>query len=461
MASTTKKLGRDLTEGSVGRNLLLFVLPIVLTNLVQQLYSMVDLMVIGQYVGNAGTVGVSTGGEVSDFLTPVATAFATAGQIYIAQLAGAREYEQQKKAIGTFISMMMGMSVIFMVLSIAFNTQILNMLNCPTEDGAFQQAQSYLIITAMGLPFIFGYNCVCGILRGMGESKQPLEFIIAAAVVNIVLDLLLVVVIPMEAAGTAIATAVSQLASLIAAFICMYQYREQIDFSLKPSYFKVDKTSFKVIFGLGFPQACRSILVRISMVWVNAQVNAFGIVESSTNSIGNKLQKFLEIFSSSISQAAGAMIGQNLGAKKHDRAVKVVLWSAASTIAVAACISLIVWAFPHALFGLFTKDPDVLAMGVMYLNIMIIHFFASAVTSSFQALVVGSGNATLNFVIGILDGVVCKIGFSLIFLYAFTWNNAVYAYWWGTAVSRILPGAICIIYLLRGTWKNRTLVKNK
>lgn len=455
--TAAKKVGRDLTTGPIFNSLLAFVGPIILTNLIQQVYSMVDLMVIGKYVGNIGTVGVSTGGEIADFLTPVATAFATAGQIYIAQLAGARRVNEQKKAIGSFITLMMLMSLVFAAITIGFCTPILQLLNCPKE--AMSSAQQYMILTGIGVPFIFGYNAVCGVLRGMGESKRPMIFIIVAAVVNIFLDVLLVAVIPMEAAGTAIATTVSQLASFVAALVYMYKNRETFDFEFKLSYFKIEKESTIIILKLGVPQAIRSVLVRVSMLWVNSSVNAYGMVESGTNSVGNKLQKFLEIYSSSMSQAAGAMIGQNIGGKKYDRAKKVVYCALGSCLIVAGIISLIVFLFPRAVFGIFTSDEAVLDMGVVYLHIMIIHFFASAVTSSFQSMVIGSGNATLNFLIGIMDGVICKIGLSIVFVNFF--DMGVYGYFWGTALSRIIPGLMCMFYFLGGTWKNSGLLKKK
>ena len=456
-AATVKRVGRDLTTGSVTKGVFLFVGPVILTNLIQQVYSMVDLMVIGKFVGNIGTVGVSTGGEIADFLTPVATAFALAGQIYIAQLAGAKRYDELKESVGSFLSLMLGMAAFFAIVSIVFCNQTLAMLNCPTE--AIPSARAYMIITSIGYPFIFGYNAVCGVLRGMGESKRPLIFIIVAAVANIFLDLLLVVVFKWDAAGTAIATVASQMASFVAAFIYMYRIRDAISFQLKLSYFKMKKEPILIILKLGVPQAVRSILVRVSILWVNASVNSYGLVASGTNSVGNKLQKFLEIFSSSMSQAGGVAIGQNLGAKKYDRAKKVVYVELVSTLMIAAIISVIVFLFPKALFGIFTNDADVLEMGVSYLKIMIIHFFVSAVVSSFQSMVVGSGNATLNFLIGILDGVVCKIGLSVLFVAI--WNMGVYGYFWGTALSRILPAVICMIYFYSNKWKNATLLERK
>lgn len=454
---TAKKVGRDLTTGSVAKGIFLFVGPVILTNLIQQIYSMVDLMVIGKFVGNIGTVGVSTGGEIADFLTPVATAFALAGQIYIAQLAGAKRHDALKESVGSFLSLMMCMSIFFAVVSIVFCNPILTMLNCPEE--AFASARAYMIITSIGYPFIFGYNAVCGVLRGMGESKRPLIFIIVAAIANIFLDLLLVAIFKLDAAGTAIATAASQLASFVAAFIYMYKIRDAIGFKMKLSYFKIKKEPTMIILKLGIPQAVRAVLVRVSILWVNASVNSYGLVASGTNSVGNKLQKFLEIFSSSISQAGGAAIGQNLGAEKHDRAKKVVYVELAATLAIAAVISLLVFLFPKAFFGVFTSDAGVLEMGVTYLNIMIIHFFVSAVVSAFQSMVVGSGNATLNFIIGILDGVVCKIGLSVLF--ATIWGMGVYGYFWGTALSRILPAIACMIYFYSGRWKKATLLKKK
>lgn len=455
MEATRKKVGRDLTQGSVLQGLLVFAGPIILTNLIQQLYGMVDLMVIGQFVGVTGTVGVATGGEVSDFLTPVATSFATAGQIYIAQLAGAKWEKELKKGIGTFISLMMLMSLALLAATVLLRGPILRALNCPAE--AFGQAESYMIITAIGFPFIFGYNAVCGVLRGMGESKRPLLFIIIAAIVNIFLDLLLVVVFPLEAAGTAIATMVSQAASFLAAFQYLYKNREQFGFSFTPSYFKLDPVATRMILNLGIPQACRSILVRVSMLWVNSSVNAYGLVASSTNSVGNKLQKFLEIFTTSFSQAGGAMVGQNLGAEKHDRAKKTVYVCFASSTLVITLITLCVWIWPQQLFGIFTRDADVIAMGVVYLHIMTAHFFISAVTSSFQCMVIGAGNAPLNFVVGVLDGIVCKIGLSLLFVYAC--GMGVYGYFWGTALSRALPAVICLYYFYSNRWKRQKLLK--
>ena len=457
MPAAAKRVGTNLTQGVIWKVLLTFAVPIILTNMIQQLYSMVDLMIAGKFVGGAGTIGVSTGGELSDFMTPVAMSLASAGQIYIAQLVGAGKMREVKKTIGTLLSLSFLVSLVLMAGAIVFCDPFLQLMNCP--ELGFGQARRYLIISAVGYPFIFGYNAVCGVLRGMGEAKRPLLFIIVAATVNIFADLLLVVVIPLEAVGTAIATVLSQFGSFLAAFIFMYRRRESFDFELRLRYFKVELHAAKTIVKLAIPQLCRGLMVRFSMMYVNASCNDYGAVYSQTNSIGNKIQKFLEVFIQGFDAASGAMIGQNLGAKKYDRAEKTVwnmLWMSMLVAVMATCLA---WIVPRQMYAMFTNEEPVKELGTVFLHIMTLHFFCSAFVSTFQSMVTGSGFVTLGLGIGLLDGVVCKIGFSLIFLNLLGLGET--SFWWGTAVSRFLPGCLCLWYFLSGRWKTRKMLSDQ
>lgn len=453
-AVSRRQVGTNLTEGPILPSLLKFAGPIILASLIQQLYSVVDLIVIGRFVGSIGTVGVNTGGEIVDMITPMAMGFSTAGQIYIAQLAGAGDESKLQRTVGTLLTFMLGLSVILGTGIILFSDFFLGMLNCPPE--AWQQAKSYMIITAFGAPCIFGYNAVCGILRGMGESKRPLYFIIVAATVNIVLDLLFVVVIPLEAAGTAIATAASQLGSFAAATVFMWKRKDKFGIELKFSYFRIDKSVLWILVKLGIPQVVRTLLVRTGMIWVNSTANSYGLVVSATNSVGNKLQKFLEVFIHGVDSASAAMIGQNLGAKKYERASKITLCTVACALLCAAASAVACILIPRQIFSLFTSDPAVQELGVTYLRIIIAHFFISAVTGSFQAMVTGSGFVTLGFAIGILDGLICKIGLSMLFANVF--GMGYLGLFWGVSLSRLLPAFINIGYFVSGKWKTRKLL---
>lgn len=180
-----------------------------------------------------------------------------------------------------------------------------------------------MIITALGYPFVFGYNAVCGILRGMGESKRPLYFISVAALINIGLDIFFVAVLGMQADGTAIATTLSQVGSFVASFRYLWKNREKFEFELSKEFFWPDAKILETIVVLGVPQVVRSLLVRFSLLWINANINSYGLTVSATNSIGNKIQKFSDVFNSGVDTASAAMIGQNLGANKKERAGKV------------------------------------------------------------------------------------------------------------------------------------------
>jgi len=313
-----------------------------------------------------------------------------------------------------------------------------------------------MIITALGMPFIFGYNAVCGVLRGMGESRKPLFFILVAAAVNIVLDILLVTVFHMEAAGTAIATALSQFASFLASFVYLWRNRDKFGFRLNMSYFKMNRPILKVLVTLGLPQVARSMMVRFSMIWVNSMGNSYGMIVSETNSVGNKLQKFLEVFIQGVDTASAAMIGQNLGAGKPDRAGKVTQCTVCATLTCATVITILCIICPETLFGIFTKNEEVRKLGAVFLRIMIIHFFSSAVVGAYQAMVTGCGFVNLGFAIGILDGVICKIGLSLLFVYVL--DLGFVGLFWGVACSRVLPAILCVTYFYSGKWRERKLL---
>ncbi len=454
--SKTKGVGLNLTEGSIWKALLLFAGPIVLTNLIQQLYSTVDLVIIGRFVGNTGTVGVSTGGELSDLMTPVAASFAAAGQIYIAQLAGAKDQKNLRSAIGTLITLLLLLSCLFMSAALIFHGGILSALNCPEE--AFAEASSYMMITALGMPFIFAYNGICSILRGLGESKRPLFFVIVAAVCNLFLDLLLVVVFKMGAAGTAIATVASQIGAAGAAFWYLYKNRSLFSFRFDRSFFRIEGHALKVILTLGIPQLVRVFSVQFSMLWVKAHINAFGLISSATYSVGNKIEKFMNIFIQGIDGASGAIIGQNLGARKHDRVIKVVRTTLTAALGVSLCVAAVFLFASKPLYSIFTSDPEVIAYGAVFLRIMALASLVSAFSISFKAVATGSGAAALCLLIGVLDGV-CRIGICLIAsaLCAPSSSN----YFWGAALCQLVPGILCLIYFLRGGWRTRKLLSEQ
>lgn len=457
MSTARKHVGTDLTEGNILHQLIRFMIPLLLANLLQQLYNTVDMAVIGHYVGSAGTVGVSSGGEVATLVTFMATSFGSAGQIYVAQLYGAKNHKAISETIATSLVFMTILSVICMVLSIVFCPVFLDWLNCPEE--ALEQAKAYMIVVSFGLPFIFGYNAVCGILRGMGEAKRPLLFVAVAAVSNVVMDILFVAIIPLEAAGTAIATVAAQIASFAAAAIFLYKKKDQfqLDFSLKG--FKIHGHHLKVLLELGLPLTCQSALIHGTQIICSSHINTFGLVASATNSIGNKVQKLINVFTMSMNGGAGAMVGQNLGARKIDRVKKIVFTTMTLAAIFSSGAAMIALFLPKVAFSLFTNDQAVIDFGVTYLRINLIVFAIAPFQGSFGSVITGSGHTKLNFIAGLLDGVILRLGIS--FLFAYTLNMGVVGFFYGNALARLGPTIVSSIYFFSGKWKTRKLLVDK
>ncbi len=448
------RVGLDLTQGSILSTLLKFSIPILFANLIQQLYNTVDLIIIGKYVGSVGTVGVSTGGDFVNMLTMFAVGFSAAGQVYISQLVGANEHERANQTIGTLLTLLVGGSIIIGLIGVVLAAPFLRIMNCPEE--ALSEAKAYMIITCIGAPFVFGYTAICAILRGMGESKRPLLFVTIAAISNIFLDLFFVVYLDMGAAGTAWATILAQLASFIASVVFMYRNRDRFNFDFKLKSFAIRKEPLKVILKLGIPRSIQSAMINVTLLYCTSNINSYGMIASATNSVGNKITRFSNIITMSIDTGAAAMIGQSLGAGKYDRAGKTVHVALAFAMAMAAINCLAALTIPYQIYGIFTKDPEVIDFGVTFLKISCVTFITASLMGPYQAMISGVGNASLGFIVGILDGVVLRLGISLILTRVF--GMGVLGFFYGNAFARLGPVIIGMIYFYSGAWKRRKLL---
>lgn len=453
----TGKIGMDMTEGRILQILLRFAAPLLLSNLIQQLYNSVDMLIVGRIVGNTGTVGVSTGGEIAALITFVAISFGTAGQIYTSQLIGAGKREQIKAMSGTFLTFSFVIAVFFAVISIAFSGWFLRWLNCPQD--ACGEAANYMKIIGIGLPFVFLYNALCGIMRGLGESKWPLIFVFVSAAVNFFLDMMLVVVIPMRAAGSAIATVAAQALAFFLALAFMYwRGREEI-FSFRIRNYKITKEYLKPLLKIGIPLTVQSTLIHFSQLICVSWVNDFGMLAATVNSIGNKANRVIGVVTNSVNGAAGSVVGQNLGAGKHKRVKE--------TVYTAVCLGMVIFLFeavvvlflPKQVYGLFTEDSEVITLGVAYLRILLITFSLTMIQGPYTSVITGSGNAKLNFCCGIIDGIVLRLGIS--YVLAYRMGFGVIGYWYGNALAHLGPVIIGIVYFYSGKWKTFRLLKEE
>ncbi len=452
-----QKIGTDLTEGSILRVLLVYVSPLLLANIIQQLYNAVDVIIIGKFVGSIGTVGVSNGGEAAALITFIGLSFGSAAQIYISQLTGAKEFAAIREAVITTILFSLILAIGLMFVCILGCGIILAWLNCPKE--ALSQARDYMIIVSIGLPFVFGYNVICGILRGMGEVRRPLLFILIASVSNIIMDLLLVAVFHLEAAGTAIATIAAQFASFAAASCFLYKKRGHFNASFALRNWKIHPAHLKIILKLGVPMSAQAIFIHFTQLICTSSINTYGLTASAANSIGSKIQKLITVFITSITNGSGAIIGQNIGAKKIDRARKVVYTTLACSGVVSIFACAVAVFLPRQAFSLFTDDAAVIEMGVTYMHICLIIFALGPIQGSYHAIITGVGNAKLNLISGILDGIVLRLGISYFLAYGL--EMGVVGFFYGNALARLAPAIISIAYFYSRKWETFRLLKNR
>lgn len=448
-----KTLVSDFTEGSIPKQLVTFATPLLISSLLQIVYNAVDMIIVGQVMGKVGLSGVAVGGDIANFITFFTMGFANAGQVIISQYIGAKKQDRLGKFIANTFTFMMLCSVALSIICLILRHPILKVMNTP--EAAYNEALGYSTISMIGFVFISGYNMTSAVLRGMGDSKHPLIFIAIASVLNIVLDILFVAVIPMGATGAALATVISQGLSFILCAWFLIKHNNSV-FEIKASDFKgFDKAMISDLVKLGLPMAIKSASIHISKLFVNSWINSYGVAVSAFAGIANKISSISNLISNAANTAGASMVGQNIGAEKYKRVPKIILTIAAFTFSVAIILSIAMLSFPKAIFAVFTKDSAVLEVGLEYVYVAILLFFGSACRAPANALLNGSGNYKINFATAIFDGIIMRIGLSVLF--GLVLDMKYIGFWLGDAVAGFTPMVIGIVFYLTGRWKKRSI----
>ena len=449
MSNQKSSMVTDLTNGSVTKLLLRFAFPLFISNALQAVYNIVDMIVVGQYIGGEGMSAVSIGGDVLHLLTFVAMGFSSAGQVLISQDVGAKRMDAVRKTIGTMFTFLLGISLVISVGCYFIRNSMLDLLNTPTESYAF--TMDYTVTCIFGLFFIYGYNIISAILRGMGDSRRPFVFIAIAAVVNMVLDLWFIADLKMEVFGAALATVISQGLSFVIALTYLYIRRESFGFDFKAASFRIDRQAFKKLVALGVPMAIQSAAINFSKIVLTSWINLYGVVFSALSGLYNKINMMIGIVSQSFTTAGSTMVGQSLGAKKYNRVpeiMKVVLYS---SVLISTVLAVALFFFSKPIFRMFTGDEEVLAIASVIVLPAILNMYGSATRSVSFSLMNGSGNAKLNFAVAIIDGLISRIGISA--LLGFAVGMGCQGFWYGDALAGYMPMVIGLVFFLSGSWK--------
>lgn len=445
------KIVNDFTHGNVVKQMVRFAIPFMLSNMMQVLYSLTDMAVVGHFVGADGLSAVSIASQIFMFMTMFCVGFSTGGQVSIAQKIGRGKFRELNDTIGTLFTVIGSIAVIMTVAGLILARPVLMLLNAPSESE--DMAYSYVIVCSVGIIFTYGYNMLSAVLRGMGDSRHPFMLIAASSIINIVLDLLFVGVFGFGVAGAALATIMGQAFSFIGAIIFLVKNKEEFGFDFRLSSFRIHRKPLTELVQLGIPFALQSCAINISMMFVNSLVNSVGVYASATFGVGIKVDDLVNKFTQGITFAASSMVGQNYGAGNHSRVRKVVF--SAWGISIVCYIIYVVLYFTRAeqMFSLFTSDENVIGLARVYVSAIIWNYPAMVIMRGSNAFIQGIGNAKLSLLFAVLDGFVFRIAFS--YLFGIVMGYGLFGFFLGYGLATYgtaLPGAI---YFLSGIWKKR------
>lgn len=421
--------------------------------LIQQSYSMADLLIVSYFADEASVAAVNNGGQVTFFAVAIAIGLSIGGTILVGQYYGAKQMEDVTKTIATVMTMMLAASLILGVFLLALGSQILRVLQIPSESYA--PALVYLRICMIGLPFVFIYNSVSGILRGMGDSKRPLIIVAISCGANIIINFILVGYFQMGAPGAAIGTVVSQIGTVVASGI--YLSKRGFAFDFKPKSFVIYKDKLRLILKLGIPSGISQIAVNLSFLLLTTLLNSYGVYVAAAAGLAGRLNGFVIMPIMAIQNSIAMICAQNLGALKQDRALRTMLVGIVLSFAIGIPCFFIVRYFPDVLMRLMSNSPPVIEAGSIYMRVYAWDYVFVPLVFSFFGLATGAGHTHITMINTFMTSIGIRIPAALFFSRYLDMGLE------GVALSVPVATAGSLIYLtyyvLRGRW--RTAVVHK
>ncbi|MBR3641823.1 MAG: MATE family efflux transporter [Oscillibacter sp.] len=447
-------LTRDFTTGSIPIRLLTFAVPFMLSNALQGVYSAVDMIIVGKYVGTAALPAVEQSSKVLNFATMVCMGFSTGGQILVAQALGAGKKKELGRIIGTLFDLILLLGAALSVAAVLLRRSVTAWIRMPAESA--EMALSYLLICGAGLVFTAGYNMVSAVLRGMGDSRRPFWFIALASVLNLLFDLLFTGRLGWGVAGAAAATILGQAISFLTSLVYLYRRRGDFGFTFTRENFIPEKKYAGMIVSLGAPVAVQGGFINLSMVYVSAMVNRAGMIAAATFSTGMKIDDVINRISYGLHLAVVPIVAQNIAAGEEERVKSAVhyAWIYSGVFTLVAVGGYVLCG--RELFSLFTDDPAVFALVPTFVRGIVWLFPPLVIMRGTSGMIQGIGNTRLSMLLAILDGVALRIGLS--WLFGSVFGLGFFGYTLGYALAPYgcaIPG---LIYYLSGRWRRyRTL----
>ncbi len=444
---------RDLTTGKEGKLILMFTVPMLIGNVFQQLYNIIDSIIIGRYLGNEALAAVGASFPLIFTLISLIIGIATGTTIIIAQYYGARNITKVQQAIETMYLFIFGASILLSIAGNLGSTYIFRLIDLP--ESVIPQAVEYFNVYAYGFIFFFGFQGTSAILRGLGDSKTPLYFLVIATVMNILLDLLFVVVFEWGISGVAYATIISQAGAFFSIIIYLNKFHKTIQFNLLRLRF--NREIFAKSLKIGLPTGFQQTFVAVGMLALYKVVNMFGTTVIAAYAVAMRIDSFAALPAMNFSAALSSFVGQNIGANKLDRVRKGMLATLRMTSLISLGVTIIAWIFAEQIMQVFTTDQAVVEAGKDYLYIVSAFYILFSAMFVMNGVLRGAGDTLIPMFITIFALWVIRIPASWFLAQHFGPKGI----WWGIPVAWGIGAVFSYIYYRTGRWKSKSVVKTQ
>lgn len=441
----------NMTSGSPTKHILRFAMPLLIGNLFQQMYNMVDSLIVGNFVGSDALAAVGTCGSMNFLFFSLSSGLAIGIGIIVAQYFGAKDEQNVRMTIANSIYVLATAALIATLLAYIFSPLLLRVLSTP--DDIIGDSITYMRTTCLGIIAIAFYNGVSAILRALGDSKTPLYFLILASIINVGLDLLFVLVFGWKVFGVAFATIISQAISAVTCII--YAYRRVSYFQLTKEELTPKVAIIKKSFQLGVPIALQNSMIAVSCMVLQGVVNSFGKTVMAAYTIIGRIEQIVQQPYGSLSMALTTFSGQNIGANQLKRVKKGFRQATLMVLIFSLAMIPIAYLLGEPIIHAFNKEPEVIAIGVKALHINSICYFGLGMIYVPRAVLNGCGDTGFAMINGITE-VTCRILYSQVF------TRIPFLGYWGiwvtTGVTWATTAVVCVIRYFRGKWQGKGVV---
>ena len=437
-----------MTEGVIWKEILLFSIPLLLGNLFQQLYNAVDSVVVGNYIGAQALAAVGSSAPVINLLVSFFMGLAVGAGVIISRYFGARKKEELHIAVHTSLALTFAAGLVMTLIGVLISPYVLQWVGTPSD--VMESSVLYLRIYFLGILSVMVYNMGSGILRAVGDSRNPLYFLIVSSVTNIILDMLFVIVFHMGIAGVGWATLIAQTISAVLTMLLLMRTKEEYQVKLK--HIRFHKHMLYEIVRLGLPSGLQNAIVSFSNVIVQSNINAFGSLAMAGCGSYTKIDGFAILPVMSYSMALTTFTGQNMGAKKYDRVKQGAKTGILMSVITIVCISALLLILGPNVLAIFSSDPTVINYGLYMMHVLAPGYIFLAISHAFNGIIRGAGITTVPMIVMVTCWCGLRMAWILTSVPLFHDIGGVFMGW---PLTWIASALWLFLYYRKGSWMTR------